>query len=1205
MDRSLTPRRRSVAVALALALLVAGVAAAQVVDPLNTATEGYDPMRQISTQFLRPNVLLVFDVSGSMAWDEISQHDVGVDQLGTGLTVSWTAPAGSGSCSGTGANMKCTTWKSVLNVSQTHPSRMATVKNALGSTLTVTTPWTPPGTSCSDPSRAWPALSANWSTGVTGPTQTLNNTSQTAWKYTFTWTKTSGTAALSPGNPFPLTDLQTSPPTIGCGCEVIPPSDLVGKSATTVNWGLEIFSGVAADCDQGTLVVYPDSNDTGDVAAIEACLKANTTSTAVGGITYKGLFASGGTPTKGALVYAASVVSKVAGGGSVTNAAGSYTSTNFPTTFQSKRFSIPADPKLACGRVYAAILVTDGLSNTCNPNSGGNWAEPCLTCTSGSGGPGCPDGGYSGYTCPGPYPTIKTLVLAQQDKFIGEKTDALWQLVVGSRHMYTRTWVIGVSDQVGPCELNYAAYRGRTDANSPNGDSGFDTSSDQYLPEGTPGNYDSPTCPDHQPPHGSYAYFATTAKALTDAFTAIIAAVGTGDYTTSAPSVTSSPLSTTGMIGFLSSAAYPKWQGHLYAYDISADCSVTAKWDCTRPCGWVDQTNPAAVVKSNCLWDAGEVVSIGGLNPDGTSTTDGSRKSPNNGLTRKLYTWNPSSGNALVPIDSTSGTVTTLNALCGACGITAQVADFMLGNNGSGASRTWKLGAIVNSTQAVVGPPTMWKQNNLQSHTSFEDTYQNRHPVVWAGSDDGFIHGFDAIDGAELVALVPPEQLAKQVTYYNTYISKPAEFVTGEQKLPSQHVYGVANSPRFGDVWFDTDGTYKTVLFMTEGPGGTGVFAVDVTHAFPGRDYDNSGDQTGANEAADPNYGFGATPAQPIKVVWGKTASNYGDLAYTWSVPALGASDVKIWQLLLGAGFNTTFTAGSSPKVLRLNPVDGSLTATQTLTPQNSQSSAPALVHSQSFADSVIWQAGSAYFQEDNRVNEGVQVDLNGNLWRLPSTSSWAPSRLLNLTAGNPLYYPPAVASYPSSGASRYDLYAFSSGCFYEKNTKVNANSPTNQTFFPNLYLAAKPNGTSAAAYTAIQIKSIPTPDGSGHLGARAQVTAPPLLFVAKPGSSSNPFALFLVYDPDEFDATTGNCAGTSYIIKLEFDPQNVTLAPAMDVYVAGFGAASGFAIAGEKVLVSRSYVGENGRATLQEVPNLRIPPGNLSGNVDWWLELQ
>jgi len=1172
------------ALALLTVFALAAAAGAQTIDPTN---EGYDPMRQISSQFVRPNILLVFDVSGSMAWDEINNHTVGTDQTGTWLTAWWSRDGDD--C----YNSKCREYEATLTVRQTHPSRMATVKNALGNSMNIITPWSPPGGACSDPARQWPALA--WTGGsITGPTVTLNNTSNSYWEYKFTWTISYLLRQSDPGNPFVTTGLTAQPPTIGCDCEYRPASDLIGKTRDKVNWGLEIFSGVASSCTAATLVVPPDSRDLGDVRGLEICMRANNAGASyVDGVPYQGLFASGGTPSKAAMGFAVNIMRAVAGGGSVTNYNNSLYYSTFPSYYDAKSWSITADAKLECGRVYATILVTDGLSNTCNPSDGGNWAEPCLSCP----GAGCPDGGSSGYTCPNPYPTTKMLQLPQSDAFLAEKADALWWLAVGGRRIKARTWVIGVSDAVGPCELNYTAYRGRTDASAPEGDTGFDTEADPYLPESNStaanaGNYDAPTCPSHNPPHGNYAFFPKTAAQLEAAFAEILGAIGTGDYTTSAPTVTSSSTSAEGLIGFVSSASYPKWKGHVYAYDLTANCADTTNWNCLMPCGWVDPSNPAR--KSNCLWDAGEVLSIGGLNPDG------SRKSPNNGLARKLYTWDPAGSYANVEI--TAANVTALNALCGGCGITAQVVDFMRGNDGNlddadETGRPWKLGGVINSTQAVIGPPVIWKQNKTEEHSGFETTYEDRHQIVWAGSSDGFVHGFDAVDGAELVGFIPPELLARQVELYENYVSKPTQLITGQPKLPDDHLYGMANSPRFADIWFPADNEYKTVLVVTAGPGGQAVAAIDVTHPFPGRDYNGDGDTLEYNEGADANYGYGvavdANP-EPARALWSKNRGDLPQLGNSWSVPALGAVSKSEWELLIGGGFDPALTTSDSPVAYRLDPVDGALISTELFSNQNTG----AYVRNQAFADAVLWQTGAPFFQQDNLVNQGVQGDLQGRLWGL-QPSNWNPSALFNVLATQPLYYSPAVAAYPATASPTHRLYAFASGSFYERSPNVTGRGST---FVPKLYIGTKtPNGASQLA--SIALTSIPKPyPQSGFLGSRTQVTAPPALFVAKPGSEADPFALFLVYDPD-----AGVCVGTSYIIRVGFDPNALTsiFVPATQVYSAGSGASAGFALAGRQVVVSHSYVGEGGRASLVAVPDLDIPPGDLSGSLSWWLELQ
>jgi hypothetical protein len=113
------------------------------------------------------------------------------------------------------------------------------------------------------------------------------------------------------------------------------------------------------------------------------------------------------------------------------------------------------------------------------------------------------------------------------------------------------------------------------------------------------------------------------------------------------------------------------------------------------------------------------------------------------------------------------------------------------------------------------------------------------------------------------------------------------------------------------------------------------------------------------------------------------------------------------------------------------------------------------------------------------------------------------------------------------------------------------------------------------------------------------------MLFTPRQGVTEPPFALYLVYDPD---ATA--CVGLSYIVRIDFDPDDLAailadLESHVDVYVAGKGTAGGFALAGDRVVVSQSGVGEGHEASLVVVPDLVIPVGGEDRNVIWWIELQ
>ncbi len=175
---------------------------------------------------------------------------------------------------------------------------------------------------------------------------------------------------------------------------------------------------------------------------------------------------------------------------------------------------------------------------------------------------------------------------------------------------------------------------------------------------------------------------------------------------------------------------------------------------------------------------------------------------------RRIYTWNPgASGNKLIPVETAS--IADLNAVCGNCGFDGHVVDFVRGNDGNGTPRPWQLGAIVNSTAAIIGKPEQWKQ--FTGHSSFETTYATRNTVAWMGASDGMLHAFDVKDGAELVALIPPDRLADQVKLYDNYKANPTDDTMGQQILPSEHLYGVASSPRFADVWDGSELPHRDV----------------------------------------------------------------------------------------------------------------------------------------------------------------------------------------------------------------------------------------------------------------------------------------------------------------------------------------------------------------------------------------------------------
>ena len=1255
-------------------LLLAALASLALPCLAQTQTEGYDALRQITAQVMKANLLILQDVTGSMAWfpdygdtsntygptktDDSrgnifwnSGNAYGVFQGKTfgAVTVPSVKSAGvngsstpTGSCS---APSQCRFWYYLLTYEG--PSRLATVKNALGSSIDLVTAYTPPLVQSQLKAGIWqsPVSPATVTIAQVPPDLVQTKTGYIqAWLYTYDYGTASGKniGKSDPGTPFDpfnkTTDLNfplLSSYTCGVAtcwtcsvgtCTYLAPQDIVGSptNLNKVNWGLTVFAGVSGY--PSTLVQIDTTEANVNLPSLEDYLYFSGSKRPGGTGTINGLSASGGTNTIAGFGTASTEIVRAAN----------------------------ADPKiipLRCNRPYGVILVTDGMSNTGNPSSG-DWINPCAA--AGSAGPTACDAVSSGNDCPSTWAS-----------YAAQKADDLYKSTTASNgfKIPVRTWTIGVSSAVGPCELDYIAYRGRTDAKSPKKDtgwSGYDAVNNPYIPDPTKtepadprigtnynlSQYDGPagqyywnkdstltrtaSTPTYATilaagktfdaavaagkSHGHNAFFATTATDLASALTDIVNSTGAGDYATSAPLAGAGAGASN--IVTLPSTDFPNWHGHFYGYD-SAVTKAAYDADNTTCYQWLTSCyggNSTDNSKNPCIacmkWDAGYLL------------TEAQRTA----ATRKIYTWNPASGNALVEVTATN--LSTLQAI--APGLTAAHVDFIRGNSGAGSPRPWRLGPMINSTPALIAAPLDYTQNTVSTlHKQFRVDQGSRTPVLWVGSNDGMLHGFRLLDGYEQVALLPPSLLGKQMTLYDNYKNQGGS-ATGQLPDTTTHVYGVANSLRLSDVYFPKTGsvpaTFKTVGFLALGPGGAELTAIDLTHPSPG----------------DSGYGFGdPTNNPPVQILWRKTngsgANQLPGLFESWSLPALAPVAVDTYRLLVGGGFNKTNTKAAQtpgpgfvpPVYYILSPTDGSLIRTQTISSINSPTP---FVGNQAFADSVLLSTAAKFYQEDNLVDLGLQADLNGRIWfasggsDFPNSAIGIDATAKAVTNQQPIYYPPAASGYGATGKG-CDVFAFASGTLYERSTSVTGPFST---FEPSLYVAAatkpstagSPPSVSASNIIRVKINSLlaPTcpatpkpgdppcvvdPNAGNHLSNASQVTAPPFLLVPSlvPRSGTGiSKAFFLVYDPKD------GCNGFSYIVELDVtnDASCIPSYTSPVVYGGGVGAASGFTISADQVRVAQSGIGAGAKATISTVPKVTPSSGGTISLVpQWWRELK
>lgn len=291
---------------------------------------------------------------------------------------------------------------------------------------------------------------------------------------------------------------------------------------------------------------------------------------------------------------------------------------------------------------------------------------------------------------------------------------------------------------------------------------------------------------------------------------------------------------------------------------------------------------------------------------------------------RKILSWNPTSAQGIAfrwPANPMAPTATTLNAAqiadLNSDGLGAQRLAYLRGsasNEGTGATdfrvrNVSKLGDIVNSSPAFVGPPRLNIADS--SYVAFKSTYASRPNMIYVGSNDGMLHAIDAETGEERFAYVPAAVYPR---------------LTGLTAQGFSHKYLVDGSPVTADIKFGSN--WHTLLVSGLAAGGKSLFALDITN--PATVSEATPTSTALWEFSHANLGL--TYAQPTiirlndgspGVVAGNGYNNTGTgRASLFIINAQTGALIR--ELDTGIGNTTTPNGLSTPAVIDL---DGNGTA--------------------------------------------------------------------------------------------------------------------------------------------------------------------------------------------------------------------------------------------------------------------------------------
>ncbi|QKV53978.1 pilus assembly protein [Comamonas antarctica] len=471
---------------------------------------------------------------------------------------------------------------------------------------------------------------------------------------------------------------------------------------------------------------------------------------------------------------------------------------------------------------------------------------------------------------------------------------------------------------------------------------------------------------------------APTADDLTRAFQEIVGTI-VEDTSTPVTSFTSasSSVTRTGTSQYSSGYNAAGWTGYVRSDTLAQDSAAA-----TPNPGWGLKTNTGTGLTTADKLDALSASDIANrlILTTATATLTNAAEAPvafsfaNLGTTQKAAL-------KQTVLESDTTTAARVNYLRG---------DRSLESGGTVRTRNSRQGDIVNSALWYVGAPV--SNYSFDNYRVFAAAQAARLPMVYVGGNDGMLHGFSAVNGAERIAYVPKGVIANLKDLASTSYT---------------HRYYVDGSPFSGDVNLGNSSTpnWRTLLVGTLGAGGRGYFVLDIT---------NPGSTATGSTAIASN--FAASNAASL-VLMDKTAApgdtavgDAADIGHVFAAPIVDDNNpqkssqiVRLnnnrWAVVMGNGYNS---ANERP-VLLLQYLDGAREL-KTLVAANSGTnatsnglSAPRLVDIDGNGTPDVVYAG----------------DLRGNLWKFDIGAADAAAWNVAFS-GRPFY----TAVYTSGNAS-------------------------------------------------------------------------------------------------------------------------------------------------------------------------------------------
>ncbi|VAW69912.1 Type IV fimbrial biogenesis protein PilY1 [hydrothermal vent metagenome] len=191
------------------------------------------------------------------------------------------------------------------------------------------------------------------------------------------------------------------------------------------------------------------------------------------------------------------------------------------------------------------------------------------------------------------------------------------------------------------------------------------------------------------------------------------------------------------------------------------------------------------------------------------------------------------------------------------------------------------LGDVINSAPAFVGAPAFFYPNSIETenYSKYKFDNKDRTGMVYVGTNDGMLHGFNGVTGIEQFAYIP-----------GPIISKLNQLTS--VKYNSGHNFYVDGSPIIFDAY---DSGWKTMLASSVGGGGQVVFGMDIS------------DPDTLDTSAPTVWEFTDVARTAGAKVFGDV-----DLGYTIGDVSFAKMNSDEWVVIFGNGYNNTEADGNA-----------------------------------------------------------------------------------------------------------------------------------------------------------------------------------------------------------------------------------------------------------------------------------------------------